>query len=186
MPARENAPRGRLAASSSRSRALVAEPAPVNPNAMQPLLASGAISVDFDLTFLAQVVLFSTFIVVLKPLLFDPLLRVFEERERRTDGAKREAREMDERAGELLSRYEAEIEKVRREAGVERERLRAETAKLEAQIMAEARAETARILEDGKAKIAAEVARMRGELAAAQPALAAEIAASMIGREVRQ
>ncbi|WP_437676406.1 ATP synthase F0 subunit B [Sorangium sp. So ce131] len=158
----------------------------MNPNAIHPLFASGAIAVDFDLTFIAQIALFSTFIVVLKPLLLDPLLRVFEERERRTDGAKREAREMDERAGELLTRYEAEIEKVRREAGVERERLRAETAKIEAQIMAEARNETARILEDGKAKIAAEVARMRAELAAAQPALAAEIAASMLGREVRQ
>ncbi|AUX49175.1 H+-transporting two-sector ATPase [Sorangium cellulosum] len=158
----------------------------MNPNAIHPLLASGGIAVDFDLTFIAQIALFSTFIVVLKPLLLDPLLRVFEERERRTDGAKREAREMDERAGELLTRYEAEIEKVRREAGVERERLRAEAAKIEAQIMAEARNETARILEEGKAKITAEVTRMRAELAAAQPALAAEIAASMIGREVRQ
>lgn len=158
----------------------------MNPNAPTPLLASGAIAVDFDLTFLAQMVLFSTFIVVLKPLLFDPLLRVFEERERRTEGAKREAREMDEKAGELLAHYETELEKVRREAGLERERLRAEAAKIEAQIMAEARADAARIIEEGKEKIAAEVARMRAELAAAQPALAAEIAASMLGREVRQ
>ena len=141
---------------------------------------------DFDLTFLAQFVLFTAFIVVMKPLLFDPLLKVFEERERRTAGAKDEARKMDERAGELLTKYEAELDKVRREAGAERERLRQEAAKLEAQIMAEARAETAKILDAGKARIAAEVTQLRKELVASQPELAAQIASRMLGREVAQ
>jgi F-type H+-transporting ATPase subunit b len=148
--------------------------------------ASGAISVDLDLTFLAQLVLFTTFIVLLKPLLFDPLLRVFEERERRTEGVKKEAREMDARAAQVLTRYEGELEKIRQEAGVERERLRREAASLEAKILAEARAETARFLEEGKARIGAEVSEMRKELHVAQPALAAEIASQILGREVRQ
>lgn len=139
---------------------------------------------DFDLTFLAQLLLFAAFVSLLKPLLFDPLLRVFEERERQTDGAKKLAREMDAEAGDLRKRYEAELEKVRREAGVERERLRAETAKLEAKIMAEARAETARVLDAGKARIAAEVLELRGELERTKPELAAQIASKILGREV--
>jgi F-type H+-transporting ATPase subunit b len=147
-------------------------------------LFAAAISVDFDLTFLAQFLLFATFIVVLRPLLFDPLLRVFEERERRTEGAKLEAREMDAKAGDLLTRYEAELEKVRREANVEREKLRNETKVLEAQIMAEARAESARILEMGKARTTAEVDQLREELRDVQPALAADIASRVLGREV--
>ena len=147
-------------------------------------LFAAAISVDFDLTFLAQFLLFATFIVVLRPLLFDPLLRVFEERERRTEGAKHEARDMDAKAGDLLTRYEAELEKVRREANVEREKLRNETKALEAKIMAEARAESARILETGKARITAEVEQLRKELRDAQPALASEIASRVLGREV--
>jgi F-type H+-transporting ATPase subunit b len=155
----------------------------VNPHALTPIFAS-AISVDFDLTFLAQFVLFTTFVIVLKPLLFDPLLRVFEERERRTEGAKKEAREMDAEAGELLTRYEAELDKVRREAGVERDKLRAEAARLEAQMMAEAHEETARILETGKARIASEVAELRKELAQTRPELAAQIASRILGREV--
>jgi F-type H+-transporting ATPase subunit b len=148
------------------------------------LLASGAVSVDFDLTFLAQFVLFTTFVGLMKPLLFDPLLRVFEEREKRTEGAKQTAREMDEKAGELMTRYEAELEKVRQEASIERERLRAETAKLEAQIMGQARAEVAQILESGRARVDAEVTRLRGELAVQQPKLGAEIASKILGREV--
>lgn len=147
-------------------------------------LFASAINVDFDPTFVAQFVLFTMFILVLRPLLFDPLLRVFEEREKRTEGAKLKSREMDAKAGELLTRYEAELDKVRREANVEREKLRAEAKALETKIMNEARDEAARILDTGKARIAAEVDQMRKELKDAQPALAAEIASRVLGREV--
>ncbi|MBK8253878.1 MAG: ATP synthase F0 subunit B [Polyangiaceae bacterium] len=151
------------------------------------LFASGGdIVVDFDFSFLAQCVLFTFFVILLKPLLFDPLMKVFEEREKRIDGAKAEAREMDKQAADLLTEYEAEMEKIRREASREREELRAETARVEAQIMAEARAEAAKILEAGKARIDAEVETLRKELDKQTPALAAEIASRVIGREVSQ
>jgi len=151
-----------------------------------PRLFAEAIVVDADLSFLAQVVLFVAFITLLKPLLFDPLLRVFEEREKRTEGAKAEAREMDAEAGDLITRYEAELDKVRREAGVEREKMRAEVAQLEARIMAEARAESAKILEAGKQRITSEVSELRKELQRTKPELAAQIASRIIGREVAQ
>ena len=147
--------------------------------------SSSAVNVDFDLTFLAQLVLFTTFIVVMKPMLFDPLLRVFEERERRTEGAKDEAREMDEEAIQLSKRYEAELEKAHKVAAAEREKARLETAKIEAKILAEARAEVAVILEQGKARNASEVKQMRDDLEKGRPALAAEIASKMVGREVQ-
>jgi F-type H+-transporting ATPase subunit b len=158
----------------------------VSPLLPANLFAVGGVNVDFDLTFLAQFLLFTLFILVIKPLLFDPMLKVFEEREKRTEGAKQKARRMDEQAGELLSRYEAELDKVRREANTERDRLRAETARIEAQIMAQARAETAKIIEEGKARIASEMAGLRQELAATRPALASEIASRILGREVKQ
>src|SRR5262245_43909119 len=105
------------------------------------MLAS-AINLALDLSVIAQLVLFVAFITFMKPLLFDPLLKLFEEREKRIEGAKLEARKMDAKAGELLQRYEGELANVRRKAGLERERLRAEVAKLEAKIMEDARAET--------------------------------------------
>lgn len=157
---------------------------PVTSIGLAKLFASADVSVDFDLTFLVQFVLFTMFVLVMKPLLFDPLLRVFEERERRTEGAKQEARLMDEKAGVLQEEYETELERVRHQAGLERERLRAETAKLEAQIMTEARAETGRILAAGKARIALEVEQLRADLDQKKPAMAAEIASKVLGREV--
>ncbi|MFT3766335.1 MAG: H(+)-transporting ATPase [Minicystis sp.] len=147
-------------------------------------LFASAINLALDLSFLAQLALFGVFITLMKPLLFDPLLKVFEEREKRTDGAKKEARAMDEEAGDLLKKYEAELAKVRREAGAERDRLRTETAKLEAKIMEEARVETAKIIDAGHARISTEVAQLRKELEASKPELARQIAARILEREV--
>ena len=150
-----------------------------------PLLLSGAdISVDFDLSVIAQIAIFGLFVVVLKPILFDPVLKLFEEREKLTEGARAEARTMDARASELIAKFEAEIEKVRSEAAQERDRLRAETAKLESKMLEEAKADAARILTEGRARIAKDVGALRAELAASQPALAAQIASKMLGREV--
>ncbi len=148
------------------------------------LAASSDVNVDIDLSFVAHIALFGLFIIVLKPVLFDPLLKLFEAREKLTDGARAEARKMDERAAELVSRFEAEIETVRRDAAVERDRLRAETAKLEARMLEEAKADAARILSAGRAQISSEVEALRKDLDAARPALAQQIASKMLAREV--
>ncbi len=146
---------------------------------------SGGISIDFDKTFVVQMLIFAALIVVLKPLLFDPVLKVFEEREKRTDGARAEARRMQEEAGELLVRYESELEKVHRVAGEERDHLRSETAKLEAEILAEARAVAGRIVEEGRKKLEGEVSSIRFELGRKSDELAKDLASRVLGREVR-
>jgi F-type H+-transporting ATPase subunit b len=149
-------------------------------------LFASSITVDFDATFIAQFILFTAFILALRPLLFEPLLKVFAERERRTDGARDKARLMDAKAGELLQRYEAELDKVRVEANKERERLRREAKEIETKIMDEARTDVARILDAGKARITAEVEQMKNELAGAEHGHAADIASRVLGRGVGQ
>jgi F-type H+-transporting ATPase subunit b len=147
-------------------------------------LAAGP-SVDFDLTVMVQAFLFLALAMVLKPLLFDPLLRVFEERELRTDGARAEARELEERAGELLQRYQREHERVSRAASEERERIRSETSKLEAQILSEARDRATRLVDDGRLAIAGEVTALRQDLEQQSAKLAKEVARAVLGREDR-
>jgi F-type H+-transporting ATPase subunit b len=151
-----------------------------------PLFASGAdVNVDFDFSFLVQLVLFAAFVVFLKPIVFDPMLRLFEERERRTEGVRKRARQMDEKAHLFFQKYEAAMEEVRRQASLDRERLRAETAKLEARILEDAKKESQRILDEGRKTITEEVSRLRTEIEAARPALASQIASKLLGREVR-
>jgi F-type H+-transporting ATPase subunit b len=125
---------------------------------------AGGVPLDFDRTVLVQIVIFTVLILVLKPLLFDPVLKVFALREERTEGARATARELQEKAGELLQRYEKELERVHQVAAEERELLRSETSKLEAEILHEGRAVTTRIVEEGRRKIETEVSAIRFDL----------------------
>lgn len=141
---------------------------------------SGGVTLDFDNTVILQALLFTVLLLVLKPLLFDPMLRVFALREERTEGARATARELQERAGELLSEYERELGRVAQVAAEERERLRAETARLEAEILREAREATARILEQGRRRIEAEVNAVRFDLGRESERVAEDIVARLL------
>src|SRR5271166_1527413 len=99
--------------------------------ALASLAAPQAISVDFDATFLVQLVLFVGLTLFPKPVLFDPMLKLFEERERRIDGAKLQARKIDEKSGAAASKYDAEMAKARASAGAARDKIRAEAVKEE-------------------------------------------------------
>jgi F-type H+-transporting ATPase subunit b len=147
--------------------------------------APQAISVDFDATFLVQLVLIAGLTLVLKPLLFDPMLKLFEERERRIDGAKMQARHIDEKSASALAKYESEMAKARASANAEREKIRAEALKREQEILGTVRAATAKTLEDGKQAAYAEAQRVRATLKAQTQALARDVAGRVLGREVQ-
>ncbi|HEY2514978.1 MAG TPA: ATP synthase F0 subunit B [Polyangiaceae bacterium] len=144
-----------------------------------------AVEVDFDATVIFMVVLFLILWVILKPVLFDPMLRLFEERERRIDGAKLLARKIDQKSANALAEYEDQMQKARTAANAEREKIRAEGLKREAEILARVRAETAKTLEDGRKQMKDDMARARVGLEAEMGSIAAEFASRALGREVR-
>jgi F-type H+-transporting ATPase subunit b len=149
-----------------------------------PVLAlSGGVSLDFDNTVVFQIAIFILLMFLLEPLLFAPVLRIFALREERTEGAKAQARALDERAGELYQRYQRELERVNRVAAEERDRVRAETSKLEAEILREARNATARVVEDGRKQIATELTRIRFDLGRESERLSQDIVTRVLGRE---
>ena len=143
---------------------------------------AGGVPLDFDRTVLLQIIVFAGLILILKPLLFDPMLKVFALREERTEGARATARELQEKAGELLQRYEKELERVQQVAAEERELLRSETSKLEAQILNEAREATTRIVEDGRRKIEAEVNSIRVQVGVESERVAQMIVERVVGQ----
>jgi F-type H+-transporting ATPase subunit b len=147
--------------------------------------APQAITVDVDWTFLVQVVLFIGLTLILKPVLFDPMLKLFEERERRIDGAKLLARKTDEQSAQALTKYETEMGKARVSANADRDRIRAEGLAKEQQILASVRAATSKSIDDGKRAVQAEGERARAALRDQGPALARELATRVLGREVQ-
>jgi len=143
-----------------------------------------SVTIDLNKTVLLQMVIFAVLIVVLKPLLFDPILKVFALREEKTDGARERARKLQLKAGDLLTRYEKELERINHAAAVERDKARTETAKLEAEILNEAREVTQRVEREGRERIQHEVTQLRTELQKQSGSMAREIAGRVLGREV--
>ena len=150
------------------------------------LLASGGgVSVDIDITFLAQLIMFAGFIVIMKPLVFDPLIGLFEAREKQTTGAIADARQLEDRAAALSRQVDAELDEVRREAAKHRDALRAEAAKVEAAMLADARLVAADTVARGKAKVGQDIELIRAELVQQRDGLAAQIATRVLRREVK-
>jgi F-type H+-transporting ATPase subunit b len=148
-------------------------------------VAPQAINVDVDLTFAVQLVLFVGLTLILKPVLFDPMLKLFEEREKRIDGAKIQARKIDEKSATALAQYEAEMAKARAAAGAERDKIRNEAIKREQEILGAVRAATAKTLDDGKRAAHAEAQKTRAALKSDAAAMARELASRVLGREVQ-
>jgi F-type H+-transporting ATPase subunit b len=149
------------------------------------LAPESPIKIDVDLTSIVVLVLFVGLTVILKPLLFDPMLKLFEEREKRIDGAKLEARKVDEKSATALAEYEKAMAKARAVAQVEREKIRAEAVKREQEILARARSASAEALENGKRAVQEEANRARATLKADVGNVAAQVANRVLGRAVQ-
>jgi F-type H+-transporting ATPase subunit b len=146
--------------------------------------AGGGVVVDLDVTLIGQVVLFVVLWIVLKPMLFEPMLKLFEEREKRIEGAKLQARKMDEASAGALSKYEAEMQTARTAGNAERDKLRAQGAKEESDILGEVRKSTTATMDEGRKQLAAQVTEVRKALTGQSAALGRELAARVLGHEV--
>lgn len=147
--------------------------------------APQAISVDFDSTVVVQVVLLVALTWALKPILFDPMLKLFEEREKQTDGVRLAARRIDEKSANALATYDAEMAKARASANAEREAQRALGLKREQEILSKARAETAKVIEEGKLAVKAAADQARLTLRTQEASLVGDVATSALGRQVQ-
>lgn len=150
----------------------------------ESLLAEGAVNVDLDASLIVQIVVFVVLLVVLKPTLFDPMMKLFEEREKRIEGTRLQATKEDKRSAKALAEYERALDKARAAGATERDALRAEALKREAELMGTVRAQTASTLEEGRAVMANEAATARAQLQRDATGLGREIASRVLGREV--
>ncbi len=147
------------------------------------ILSEGSL-IDLDGTMFIQVGIFFVAFFVLRPLIFRPMVDLFEARENAIEGARIEARRLREEADDAGKSFEEEMRKVRLQAGEERERLRAEGKRLERNVLERVRQDTAKQLADADAQIRAEAKRTRAEMERHTPQLARQIASKLLTREV--
>jgi F-type H+-transporting ATPase subunit b len=146
--------------------------------------AAGGVNLDFDATLLVQVGFIIVLWLVLKPLLFDPMLTLFEEREKRIEGAIKKARKIDDESAGAKAEYDEAMAKARAEGAGEREKLRAEGIRKESELLTNVRAETQKKVDVARAALAQEVAATRATLEPHTRTLARDFAKRVLGREV--
>ena len=148
------------------------------------LLSEGSI-IDLDGTIWIQLGTFAVAFILFRPLIFRPMIALFEARENAIEGAKVEALRLQDEAAAESEEFDEEMRRLRLQAGEERDRLRAEGKRLERTVVDRVREETNRQLAAADAKLKTEAARLRTDLDQGVPALAQQIASKMLSREVQ-
>jgi F-type H+-transporting ATPase subunit b len=148
------------------------------------LLSEGSI-IDLDGTIWIQLGLFAVAFFVFRPLIFRPMVALFEAREKAIEGSKLEALRLQDEASAESEEFDVEMRRLRLQAGEERDRLRAEGKRLERTVLDRVREETDKQLSEADAKLRTEAAKLRSEIDQSVPALARQIASKMLNREVQ-
>jgi F-type H+-transporting ATPase subunit b len=148
------------------------------------LLSEGSI-IDLDGTIWIQLGLFSVAFFVFRPLIFRPMVALFEARENAIEGSKLEALRLQDEASAESEEFDTEMRRLRLQAGEERDRLRTEGKRLERTLLDRVRQETDKQLAEADAQLKREAAKLRAEIEVSVPTLAKQIASKMLNREVQ-
>lgn len=149
------------------------------------LVATERPLINIDSTLFINMGLWLLLFLLLRGLLWQPMIRLIAAREEGMEGARAQARRLQAEARKKKAEYEAALKQARIAAAAERDRLRTEALRKESEIIAQARAAMNAAVEAQRAELRRQREILRAEVQAAVPALAKEIVTKVLGREVR-
>ena len=139
------------------------------------------ISIDFSI--FIQIALFLVFWAILRRVLFTPVGRLMEERERRTSGMQLQAQVMSEEGKKLQAEYEEAIAKARAEAETIKNEIRAEALKGRDLILERAHEVASARTQSMRDELQKELAEARQTLAEQALNIGQEMAEKVLGRK---
>jgi F-type H+-transporting ATPase subunit b len=140
--------------------------------------------ISLDYTIIYQAILTVVLWLVISKLLFQPYLKLFEERERSTLGARHEAAELEHEGERLKAQYEQKIAEAQTAGYAAKEAILREARQQREQLLARTREEASRVLERVREEVRSEMERER-QLAEAEAAtVAREMVSKILGRHV--
>ena len=148
------------------------------------LLAENVPIIDLDSTIFLQLGVFVIIGLLLTRYLFRPYLEVSRARAEGIEGARDEARRMEEEAQAKVAEYTQAFNAAKSKANAERAKLQAEAVERERAIVEAARKTNAEAIERARAQIVADAEVARTELQPRARDIARDIAKKMLGREV--
>lgn len=154
---------------------------------MLPLVSLAAANahpiIDLDSTVFLQLAIFVVTAVVLTKYLFKPYLAIRAQRGAGMEGARDEARHLDEEAQARLADYESKLAAAKSRANAERGKLQAAAVVRDREISEAARASTHGALETARGKLAKDAAEARAQLEPRAQEIARGIFKKILGRE---
>jgi F-type H+-transporting ATPase subunit b len=149
------------------------------------VLLSGGSVIDLDASIFIQMGIFFVAFFILKALVFNPTMQLFDAREQAIDGAKAEAKRMQDEAVAKREHFEGELRRVSAAANEERETARLEAQKLARQLMEQARSQALATQKAAKDRLDSQAAEVRKNALAQVPAIARELTSKLLGRSVQ-
>ena len=137
---------------------------------------------ELNATFFLQLVLFFALLAWLSPMLFEPFMRLFEERERRITGAADEAKKLAGHADEAAAKIAERTQAAQLEARSVLNDLRARALVREGEIIGAAREKASTRLDEARADLFEATEETRRALRDEAKKLAGEIVEKVLGR----
>jgi F-type H+-transporting ATPase subunit b len=138
--------------------------------------------ISLDGSIIPAILVFLVLVVALNRLLFQPILKVQEERESRTTGLMTQTRKKLDHNLELFDQYQTAIKNCRLEGYRRQEQVRAEAMKNRAEALAQARSDAEKLMQESRDFIQAQVQAAKAKLDYEAREIAGGIAASILRR----
>ena len=145
------------------------------------IVLSGGSIIDFDGTSILQLGIFFLTFIVLRMLIFKPVMAVFEAREQAIDGVREKAAGLQDEAAQYQQTFDTKMRKMRLAASEERERLRQDGIRLEQSILHNVRTEVQDELSAAKSRLDQEAQRARTQVQAQSQELAQHMVNQLVG-----
>lgn len=140
--------------------------------------------ISLDISILYQIILFVALWLILNKILFQPYLRLLEERERRTIGAEHDSADLEHEGARLRAQYEEKIAQAQTAAYAAKDAILQEARQQREKILGEARAAAASKLEQARREISLALEKEKALAAAEAAAVAGEMVSKVLGRKV--
>ena len=148
------------------------------------VLLSGGSPIDLDGSFFVQLGIFFVAFLILRSLVFKPVMQLFDARDAAMSGSKELAEKMSGEADATRENFETQLRNVRQKAHEERDKKRAEAQQLARDLTSKARQQNGSQLSAAKNRLDMEAREARTKAEAEVPELARKIGEKLLGRSV--
>ena len=140
--------------------------------------------IHLDHSIVYQIVLFVVLWLILNKLLFQPYLRLLEEREHKTTGAQHDSVDLEHEGAKLKAQFDEQIAQGQAVGYAAKEAINQDARQQREKILGQARDEATRTLDQVRQEVAAAMEQEKRLAAAEVSAVAADMVHKVLGRRV--